>query len=54
MHEMHKGYLYRGRILRPSRVTVSKGKPEGPEAPPAPPAEAPGRDESRDDETRGE
>lgn len=54
MHEMHKGYLFHGRILRPSRVTVSKGKPEGPQAPPEPRAEAPGRDESRDDETRGE
>jgi molecular chaperone GrpE len=29
VHEVHKGYRYHDRLLRPSRVAVSKGKPGG-------------------------
>jgi len=49
IHEMHKGYLFDGRILRPSRVTVSKGKPGEQEGGPEPRREASGEGDGQED-----
>jgi molecular chaperone GrpE len=53
IQEMHKGYLFDGRILRPSRVAVSKGKPGEEEGAPEPREEPAGGGESGDQDTRG-
>jgi hypothetical protein len=54
IQEMHKGYLFGGRILRPSRVAISKGKPEEEGGVPEPREEPAGGDESGGRDTRGE